>query len=327
MRIAVHIALAVLVLMVGVAAVWAVTAFAPVATVRPDDGVGALVRGQTVKAENTQVVVRTHGTVTPRTEIELVPEVSGRVTWVSPSLWAGRFFDEGEELIKIDLRDFELEVTRARADVARAKVTLALEEAEAEASRKEWAKLNPDREATALVLREPQLAQAEAEVASAEAILEKAMRDRDRTTLTAPFAGRIRSKRVDQGQYVTAGVAIAELYAVDFAEVRLPLADEELEFLDLPLDRRDANVPGPEVALSALFAGRMQNWKGSIVRVEGEIDAATRMVHAVARIRDPYDRSGQRGGAPLASGMFVNAEIQGVELTDVIGVPRDAIRG
>ena len=327
MRTVVHLSLAAVVLIAGVVGVWGLVVYAPVAGVRPSEEVRSLVRGEIVRAEQVEVRVRTYGTVAPSTEIQLVPEVGGRVTWVSPSLWAGGFFDEGEELVKIDPRDFELQVTRAEADVARAVVVLALEQAEADASRQEWAKLNPGVEATALVLREPQLAQARAEVASAEANLEKAMRDRSRTILSGPFAGRVRSKNVDVGQYVTPGVSIAELYAVDHAEVRLPLPDEDLAFLDLPLHRRGPEVRGPEVTVSALFAGRVHEWKGRIVRVEGEIDAATRMVHAVARIADPYDRAEQRDGAPLAAGLFVNAEIEGHVLNDVIAVPRDGLRG
>lgn len=326
MRTALHIGLAVLVLIAGIAVVWAVVAHAPVPEVRPEQGAVALVRGETVQTEQVQIRVQTHGTVTPRTEIQLVPEVGGRVIWVSPALWAGGFFDEGEELVKIDPRDFELQVTRARADVARAKVALALETAEADASRREWEKLNPGNPATSLVLREPQLGQAQAEVASAEANLEKAVRDHARTVLSAPFAGRVRNKRVDAGQFVTAGSPIAELYAVDYAEVRLPLPDEELAFLDLPLHRRGPEARGPDVTLTALFAGSMREWRGHIVRVEGEIDESTRMVHAVVRVRDPYDRDGQRNGVPLAAGMFVNAAIDGHVLEDVIAVPRDGIR-
>jgi RND family efflux transporter MFP subunit len=152
------------------------------------------------------------------------------------------------------------------------------------------------------------------------------VRDLERTELRAPYAGRVRSESVDIGQFVNRGTPIARIYAIDYAEVRLPIPDEELAFLDLPLWRADeTEVEGPEVVLRARFAGADHEWRGRVVRTEGEIDPQTRMVHVIARIKDPYAASDD-GRPPLAVGLFVRAEIQGRMASNVIVVPRTALR-
>ncbi|MDX1389076.1 MAG: HlyD family efflux transporter periplasmic adaptor subunit, partial [Acidobacteriota bacterium] len=141
-------------------------------------------------------------------------------------------------------------------------------------------------------------------------------------------AGRVRAKMVDLGQFVTRGQAIAELYSVDRAEVRLPIRDEDLAFVDLPLVYRGdrSRQPHPKVTLRAEFAGGVYEWEGRIDRTEGEIDPKTRMVHAVAVVDDPYGQKSNVGRPPLAAGMFVEAEIEGVEVDDVVVLPRSALR-
>ena len=162
----------------------------------------------------------------------------------------------------------------------------------------------------------------------ARARVKRAQRDLERTEIVAPYAGRVREERVDVGQFVSRGVSVATVYAVDWAEVRLPLPDRELAFVDLPLARGPGEAPaaGPEVLLRAEFAGAPHTWNGRIVRTEGEIDARSRMLHAVARVEDPYGRNRDRARAPLAVGLFVEAEIQGRTLEDAVVLPRSALR-
>ena len=286
-----------------------------------------LVRVIEAKPQSVRLTIRAEGTVVPRTVSELVPEVSGRVLWISPSVVSGGFFEEGEELLRIDAREYELAVIRARAAIAQAKLRVATEEQEAAVARKEWASLG-EGEASPLVMREPQIAEAEAALASAEAALHQTEYDLERTVLKAPFAGRVRSEQVDVGQFVQRGTSVAQLYAVDFAEVRLPIADAELAFVDLPLAYRgeSRDRQGPAVTLRAEFGGSQYEWQGRIVRTEGEIDPRTRMVHAVAQVADPYGRAGDQK-PPLAVGMFVEAEIQGQRASNVISLPRTVLRG
>ena len=286
-----------------------------------------IVRVAKVEIADVALVVGSQGTVSPRTESQLVPEVPGRVIWVSPSLVSGGFFETGETVLKIDPHDYRQFVVTAEAEVARAKLGLELEEAEAALAAKEWQDLG-EGEADPLTLRQPQLVDARAALAAAEANLEKRRRDLDRTRIRAPYAGRVRQENVDIGQFVTTGSPLATIYAIDKAEIRLPLPDNELAYLELPLIYRGEQGKrlGPKVLLRAKFAGADFEWQGRIVRTEGEIDRTSRMVHAVAEVPNPYGRTEDRERPPLAVGMFVEAEIEGVVAEDVAVLPRAALR-
>jgi hypothetical protein len=145
------------------------------------------------------------------------------------------------------------------------------------------------------------------------------VRDLERAEIVAPYAGRVRGKDVDVGQFVTVGASVATIYAVDLAEVRLPLPDEELAFLDLPLSYRGStNQPTPRVTLRATFAGETHEWEGRVVRTESEIDPVSRMVHVVAEVADPYAPGPNPNRPPLAVGMYVEAEIEGRTVSDVV---------
>lgn len=271
--------------------------------------------------------VRTQGTVAPRTEADLVAEVPGRVVWLSPSFAPGGFFAEGDPLIRIETRDFELAVERQRAALKRAESEF--EFAASELARREG--LSDAGVASASQLGDARRAAsvAEAAVIDARAALEQARRDLGRSTIRAPFDGRVREEHVDVGQFVTRGNVIGKLYATDYAEIRLPIPDHEIAFLDLPDPRVPAPASereGPEVVLRAVFAGRPFEWTGRIVRTEAEIDAKSRMMNVVARVDDPYRASDAENRPPLAVGLFVEAEIIGPEAKDVIVVPRFALR-
>ena len=285
------------------------------------------VRVIVAQPQNVRLKVSAEGTVAPRTETELVPEVSGRVTMISESLAVGGFFEEGEVLLEIDRREYELAVVRAQAAVSQAELRLATEEEEAEVARNEWKSLGQG-EPRPLVVRAPQIAEAKAMLASAEAAYEKAEYDLERTVAKAPFAGRVREKRVDVGQFVSRGSSVARLYSVDYAEVRLPIPDNELEFVNLPLAYRgqEERAAGPRVTLMADFAGQRHTWQGRVVRTEGEIDPRTRMVQAIAQVADPYGKA-RPGRPPLAVGMYVEAEIFGKTPAGVYVLPRVVMRG
>ena len=281
-----------------------------------------------VSFENVLLSVRAEGTVAPMSETELVPEVAGRVVEISPSLVVGGFFKEGDLLFRLDSREYELAVTRVRAAIAQANLRLETERQEAAVAEREWGLLDIG-EPTPLALREPQIAEALASLASAEATLAAAEYDLERTVIRAPYDGRVRSERVDVGQFVQRGNSVATLYAVDAAEVRLPIPDSELAFVDLPLAYRDGEMAGsrPQVILRSGFAGKSYEWTGWIDRTEGEIDPRTRMVHAVARVEDPYARGADPDRPPLAVGMFVEAEILGRRSGPVADLPRSVLRG
>ncbi len=285
------------------------------------------VRVHEVAARDVTMTVISQGTVAPRTESQLVPEITGRVIRVASSFAEGGFFEAGDMLVEIDPFDYQQAVVSARSQLAQARLRLAQEEAEADVALREWEELGRG-DPRALTLREPQLDDARASVAAAEASLERSQRDLERAEIVAPYAGRIRVKSVDVGQFVTMGTTVATIYAVDLAEVRLPLPDEELAYLDLPLSYRGGDSqPTPRVTLRATFAGETHEWDGRIVRTESEIDPVSRMVHVVAQVADPYAPGPNRNRPPLAVGMFVEAEIEGRTVRDVAVVPRAALRG
>jgi multidrug efflux system membrane fusion protein len=288
-----------------------------------------LVRSQTIRLEDTQLVVSSQGTVNPRTESELFAQVAGQVIEVSPAFARGGFFSTGEVLIKVDPRDYEFATSRLKAEVAQAELRLSQEEGEASVAREEWEKLGAGEEPNPLVLREPQLAQARASLEAAEAALKQAELNLERTRIKAPFDGRVRSKNVDLGEYVGPGIPVATIYAVDYAEVRLPVPDDQMAYLDCCIDYRgqDPSSLNIDVILRANYAGQQHSWAGKIVRIEGEIDPRTRMVTLVARVDNPYRQPEEGNRPPFAVGLFVEAEIKGRFVKGVAIIPRSAMRG
>ena len=327
MKLFLKILLPFLVLALGVSAAWWLIHTTPMPQRRPKPVKPPVVRVVKAKQSDYRYWVTAQGTVRPRTETALVPQVSGQVVKVSPSLAAGGFFEKGDLLLEIDPTDYRLALTKSEATVATAASQLSKIEAEANVAQKEWKSLGNGTKPSALVLKKPQLADAQATLASAKASLEQARLDLSRTQIRAPFAGRVRSESVDVGQYVNKGSQLASIYAVDYAEVRLPLSDEELAFVDLPLSYRGGLEKGshPLVILTADFAGKTFTWQGTVVRTEGEIDLKTRMVVLVAQVKDPYGDADGPDAPPLASGMFVRARIQGRLAKDVFVLPRSVL--
>jgi RND family efflux transporter MFP subunit len=281
-----------------------------------------LVRVQPVVVEDVRLTVRTHGEVRPRTESALVPEVSGSVVWMSPHLVSGGFFEAGEPLLRIDPLDYEVALETARAALARAESDVA--RAERELRRQSSLAEQDVTSASRLDDAETDVRTASAALRQAKAARVQAERNLDRTEIRAPYAGRVRDEQVDVGQFVSRGSPLAHIYAVDFAEVRLPIPDEELAHLELSL-LPGSNGDGPPVTLSADFAGERREWQGRVVRTEGELDPKSRMVHVVARVDDPYGTSAG-DSAPLSVGLFVEATIHGRELMGAVRVPRAALR-
>ena len=275
------------------------------------------------KKQDVQMIVKSQGTVRAKIESEIVAQVSGVIKSVSPAFVAGGFFNKGDVLVELDSRDYEYRLTQVKHQVAQAELTLKMEEQQADIATEEWARMNEE-EAPALVSREPQLAQARALLESAKAALAQAQLDLERTKIRAFFAGRVRAKRVDVGRYVTPGMSLATLYSIDAAQVRLPLPDHDLAYLNLPFDARGQSLKnGPHVILRATFAGSEREWIGHITHIEGEIDSRSRMIYAVAQVQNPYAK---KYDVPLTVGMFVNAEILGTSVAGLVSVPRIALR-
>ncbi len=272
-------------------------------------------------------VVQSQGSVQPRTQTSLAAEVSGRIVRLNDSFTAGGFFRAGETLAEIDPSDYEAALLQAEADLAAARSRLADEQARSEQARRDWQRLHgSDREPGELVLRLPQVAGAQASVQAAEAGVLRARRNLERTRISLPFDGMVRSRQIDLGQFVSTGTPLGIVFAVDVAEIRLSLSDQELAFLDLPGPGVTGMEPGIPVTLSGSVAGRRGSWQARIVRTEGVVDENTRLVNAVAVVEDPYGLLGKRRELPLPMGTFVRADIQGRSSTGLIELPRSALR-
>lgn len=280
-----------------------------------------------VERANVSLTVSTQGEVSPLTQIDLVPQVAGRITYVNPNFIEGGFFEAGETLVQIDDADYRLAVTRAQAQVAQARQALVREQAEAELAASEWADLG-EGQASSLTLREPQMAQAQASLAAAEAQLQEARLHLQRTRVTAPFDGRVRTKSADLGQYVSPGARLGQVFATDMAQVRLPLTDDQLSMLNIPVAYQAASPESaPEVHLSATLAGQHRVWTARLVRTDSAIDPQTRVLYGIAMVADPYGAAAEANGSPLPVGLFVDAEIEGREVSDAYVLPRSSLRG
>jgi len=299
----------------------------PEATLRSPVPALPVVETQTVQPQNYQVLLRTQGTVTPRTQSTLIPEVAGRIVSIATNFRNGGSFVAGETLLVIASTDYENAIIIARADLARARLALEQEKALAQNALNDWKKLGRKEQPADLTLYKPQVASARAEMAAAEARLQQAETNLARTKIRAPYAGRVLEKKVDVGQYVAPGTVAATIYAVDAAEVRLPLTDNQLAFVDLPGFGEKNSKHKAAVMLSRRVGNVVHQWQGRLVRTDGAIDTASRQLFVVAQIDNPFQYKKQRNGnAPsLKIGQFVEADIQGQNLQDVFVLPRSAV--
>ncbi|MGK0184529.1 MAG: RND family efflux transporter MFP subunit [Verrucomicrobiales bacterium] len=287
-----------------------------------------IIKTKVIKLERQdfQTIVQTNGVVRPHHEASVTAQVSGKVQEIAPMLEDGAFFAQGDILLKLDDADFRGQVVTAEAQLARAKAAYSQEEAKAKQARLNWEDLGYDEEPNELVLRLPQLREADANVKAANATLDSAHRDLDRTQVRAPFDGRVLIRTVTIGQNISPGTSIATIFKTDFVEVRLPIPARQLAFLTLP-----ESAVQPPVAVrifDALNAESQAQWDGQIVGTEGALDVDSRELFAIARVIDPYSLHAPEGEElpPLRIGQPVRAEIAGKVLEDVFVVPRDAVR-
>lgn len=321
------ILLPILILIIGAAGAAGLFASRDAVETRPPEVPPPLVRVSKVKPHTVQLTVSAQGTVAPRTESTLIAQVAGQIRTVLPAFASGGFFEKGDLLLTIDPRDYEVAVSQAKVQVAQAQLIISREQEESDIARQEWERIGKG-EPSDLVLRKPQIAEAQAALEAAKGALTRAELNLERTFIRAPYAGRVRSKSADVGQYVGPGTPIGRIYAVDYAEVRLPIPDQELAFLDLGFGFRGQteSTQGPAVKLHANFAGQTHMWEGQIVRIEGEVDARSRMINLVARVNNPYGLSDNPNRPPLAVGMYVSADVLGKTAENIYTIPRAALR-
>ena len=269
------------------------------------------------------VTLDSQGTISPHHMTTLTPLVAGRIIKVHPGFEDGAFFHLDDPLIDLDAADYRAALAGARARLARAEAALAQENARAKQAKLNWNEIGYDEPPSELVLRVPQLKEAEANVDAALADLDQATRNLERTVIRAPFNGRVRDRSVGLGQSVNPGTSLGEIFATDYAEVRLPLTPRQLAFIHLP-DQAD-DPPLPVTLTDALGNGSDAKREATIVRTEGTLDERSRELFAIARIDDPFGLQSKL--PPLRLGQPVRATISGIVLDDVFVIPRHSLRG
>jgi len=288
---------------------------------------------ETVRPQNYQVIVQSFGTVKPQTQSVLFSQVSGQINQVSKQFRAGSFFEQGDMLVQLDDRDYRTEVKIAQASLLSAKQSLQEEGARVKQAEADWKRLGNGQTPNALVLRQPQYEAAKAQVLSAQASLDKVKLSLERTTIVAPYAGRVLKKNVDIGQVISSNTALADIFAVDYVEIRLPINNKDLPLMSLPEEYQSADKKvvseGDEsllinnVVISSDLMGE-QRWQGKIVRTESAIDEVSQQLYVIAQIIRPYDREFNKG-AQIKIGQYITAEITGREVKNALVIPSSTI--
>ncbi len=266
------------------------------------------------------VTLTSQGTVAANRTTVLSSEVGGKIVEVAPEFEAGGLFEKDALMLRIEDADYKAAVAAAEAAVAGAKEQLALESARADQGRRDWQRLGRGGEPDDLVLRVPQLQRARANLASAEAALEQARRNLERTRIRAPYDCRVRADNADLGAVVGPGAVLGQITSRNDFEVRLPLSLEEYGFLKTDARGR----PSGAVTLRAQVGGKPVEWRSHIVRSENEVERRTLSIHVVAAVEP--NKNAPPGFTLPPLGLFVHARIEGRTLHNVVPLPRKALR-
>jgi RND family efflux transporter MFP subunit len=307
-----RILLPLLLLGIGAAAMKAAVQFgrkaakAPIETPMPD------VELITATTSDYPVTLQSQGVIEAITQTRAAAEVAGRVASVSPAWREGAHFRKGDELLRLDEADYAAAVANAEAAAAEAAMQVRMEEARAEQALRDWKKLAAGNPESDLVTRAPQLKAARARAAASNAAIEKAKRDLARTVVRAPFDGRMLRTLINVGSWAAPGAALAEFYATDRFQVRLPLPLDDFTLLESP--------EGTPVTLTATAGGRTVEIKAALTRTAGEIDRASRTLPVTAE----FDASSLNDPL-IAPGLYVNASLPGKTLRKVIRLPRRSL--
>jgi RND family efflux transporter MFP subunit len=285
---------------------------------KPAQDTRPLVSAHPVQIDSITLDVQSYGIVMPKQRTELIAQVSGQVISVSTLFEEGAFVKQGDILARIDANDYEADLIDAEAGLAQASSDLEIERAQAHVAKAEWERIKSDSDhakASGLYLRKPQLAEKLARYRSAQASVKRAKRNLERTYIKAPYDAIVNERSISLGSVVSPGNRFGALSATSVAQVRLPVADNELQYLT------NSGV-GAQVSLSAKYAGKQTTWHAEIIRSEGVIDQTSRMSYLVAQFPTPYaDKT-----KPLRFGSYINATIQGRALDNAIVVPHHLVK-
>ena len=274
-----------------------------------------IVRVMATAYEPITLKVASYGEVKPKYETEIVTQVSGLVVEISDTFQRGGFVKKGQLLAKIDQSDYETSLIDAEANLASATASLEQERAQGKVAENEWQRIT-DSSPTELSLRKPQLAQELARVKASKAAIKRAERNLERTEIYAPYDALIESRDVALGSFVSMGTKLGKLLSISSAEIRLPVPDNQIKYLENLGENASVVILGNS-------SGHSHQWSAKIVRSEGVIDNTSRMSFLVAEVNDPYARVTEK---PLLKfGSYITAEIEGYHIESAAIIPRHLI--
>ena len=282
-----------------------------------------LVDAKDIQFGTVDFFVYSQGSVEPKNQTMLSAQVSGRVISIADNFIEGGFFNKGDILVELEADDYQTDLLLAEAELARVQAALDEEIARGRVAEQEWRSVNTGT-APELGLRKPQLAREQANLKAAKAGLQRAKRNLERTKIRAPYDGLVKSRNVDLGQFLGMGGQVGEIFSTDVAQIRLPLTDDDVAFLN------DIRNQQADVVLKADVAGEDIRWLGKLVRDEAVLDGRSRVIYGVVEINDPYQRNVDttvsNKGVPLRFGRFVSAEVTGIAVDNIVTLPRNVLR-
>jgi RND family efflux transporter MFP subunit len=289
----------------------------------PEDNISSAKIVQTIPLvpQTRSVAVSAFGSVVPSRKVVIKPQVTGQVIWQSES-------KVGDELIRIDPKDYELALAEVQANFEQARFEREVESGRQVIAKREWNELQSDLDMEevnrSLVLREPHLRRAEALMEKARNDIEIAELQRSRTIITAPFNAMVVEESVEVGQLLDPGSDICELVGTDEFWIQVTIPFSQLKWVHFPED----DQPGAEAQV-ILDTGNGESavWKGRVLRLLGDLDPLGRMARLVVSVTDPLDLSRKSGSQfPLLLGSYVEVKIDAGQLEDTLTIPRAALR-
>lgn len=273
-----------------------------------------------------QVQVEAMGTVRPAREAVLNPRVSGQVVGTGPGFIPGGHISSGDMLVQIDPTDYHLAVKQRQSDLARAQSELQLEEGRQAVARQDLALLNATGtvQDESLILRVPQYTAAQAAVASAQAALDRAELDVQRTTVRASFNAIVRSQDTDRGELVSSASRLGVLIGTDryYVEVLVPV--DELPWIQIPSLNHGE---GASVTIQYEAGwGPGKTRQGNVIQLLPTLEQQGRMARVLVAVDDPLALTEENSGKPaLIDGALVRAVIAGIHLENIFTLPASAV--
>ena len=312
-----------LIVIAGAIATRGLISLRSVAARMPTEAAAPAVEVVTVASAELPATVVANGLVMPAREVTVMPQVSGRIVWVSPDLVPGGRFSQGQVLARIDARDYELMIRQEESRVRKAELELELEAGRQKIAKREWELLGQSSTGAApdLALRKPHFAVAKWNLDAASSGLERAKLSLERTVLRAPFNSIVMSEKVDTGQLVGPSSQVAHLIGTDRARVEVSVPVERLNVIDVPAV--NAKEGSQALVTHILGDGGRISRKGRVRTLIGALGAQTRTAQLLLEVDKPFASADQ--SPPLLPGAYVEAEITGKRLADTFGVPRAAL--